>query len=193
MGEAVKREETSVLSGSPTPTAHASTHTSLTRAVSLAATDSATGIEQPSATETIPFNTPSPTGFLSPPTLTPDLSTASPISTPPTQPVDQLETGVKIGISVLGGFLGLVLIVFLLETCYLRRRRQEKAFQRAVDEVERGERAEQALASLKGSEEIVVLESRVSIVFDDVSEDEYEEELERGRARNGMSLARRDC
>jgi hypothetical protein len=178
-----------VSSGSPVPTAHASTLASSTRAVSPTATESVTGVRQPSATETVPFNTPFATGLLSPTSITPGLESAS---TPPTQPVDQLETGVKIGMSVLGGFLGLALIAFLLEACYLRRRRREKAFQRAVEEVERGERAEQALASLKGSEEFAVLESRVSIVFDDGSEDEYEEP-ERGRARNGMSLARRDC
>lgn len=67
-----------------------------------------------------------------------------------------------------------------------------------MQEVERGERA---LADLKASQEIVVLESRVSIIFDDGSEDEGEREVEevnrdgeveRGRARNGMSLGRRE-
>jgi hypothetical protein len=49
-----------------------------------------------------------------------------------------------------------------------------------VHEVERG--------GFKGSEERIVLESRVSIVFDEDSTDDEEEE-ERGR--HGMSLPRR--
>lgn len=68
-----------------------------------------------------------------------------------------------------------------------------------MQEVESGERTERALAELKDSQQIVVLESRISIVFDEGSEvsegseDEVEEwEGERGRARNGMSLARRE-
>ncbi|KAL1606782.1 hypothetical protein SLS60_004189 [Paraconiothyrium brasiliense] len=171
-----------------------STHTSLSQTISAATTDASTGTEDISSTKTVPFNTPSAFPLT---TLDPAPTASSPASTPTTAPVDQLETGVKIGISILAGFLGLALIVFFVEACYLRRRRREKALQRAVQEVESGERAERALADLKGSEEIVVLESRVSIVFDDVTDvsdedgDDDGEETGRGRVRNGLSLPRR--
>lgn len=78
-----------------------------------------------------------------------------------------------------------LIIVIIFEIVYFRRRRREKAILNAIDQVER--------AADKGSEERIVLESRVSIVFqEDPDEEEYDgdgEEEERGRA--GMSLPRR--
>lgn len=74
----------------------------------------------------------------------------------------------------------------LLEVCYLRRKRRERAMQNAVEEVERG--------TGKGSEERIVLESRVSIVFDEEAcegESEEDEDEDEG-PRNGMSLPRRE-
>lgn len=76
------------------------------------------------------------------------------------------------------GVLVIALLIVMVEACYLRKKRRERALQRAVDEVERG--------IDKGSHERIVLESRVSIVFED---EEQEEEVERGRS--GMSLPRR--
>ncbi|OAG06967.1 uncharacterized protein CC84DRAFT_1163246 [Paraphaeosphaeria sporulosa] len=187
MGQAVKREETPVVSSSRAPSS------SPTNSVSPTTTELVTDTDQLSATETVPFNTPSPTGAHPSPTI--PLATSSPSTESP----NQLETGVKIGIAVLAAILSLALLAFLLESCYLRPRRREQAMQRAVQEVENGERAERALAELKSSQEIVVLESRVSIHFDDGDEgyegEESEgEEWERGRTdgRNGMSLARRE-
>ncbi|KAJ4356181.1 uncharacterized protein N0V89_004211 [Didymosphaeria variabile] len=138
-------------------------HTNPSPTISAATTNASIGTLEPSPTDNVPFNTPS--AFRST-TLDPAPTASSPASTPTAAPVDQLETGVKIGIGVLAGFLGLILIAVLVEACYLRRRRREKALQRAVQEVESGERAEMALANLKGSEEIVVLESRTAIVYD---------------------------
>lgn len=118
-------------------------------------------------------------------TLVASASSSPSIPTPTTQPTGGLDTGAKVGIGIVSGFVGIVLILFLAEACYLRRKRREKALERAVNEIERGERN-----LTKGSEEIIVLESRVSIVFQDASEDE-DEEPERGRGRNGLSLPRR--
>jgi len=64
----------------------------------------------------------------------------------------------------------------------MRRRKRENALRRAVAEVERGMN--------KNSQERIILESRVSIVIEDI--DPEEEELEENRGRNGMSLPRRE-
>lgn len=55
--------------------------------------------------------------------------------------------------------------------------------QNAVEEVERG--------TGKGSEERIVLESRVSIVFEEEAGESESEDEDEG-ARNGMSLPRRE-
>lgn len=82
----------------------------------------------------------------------------------------------------------MAIIVYLVEACYFRRKRRAQALERAREEVEKGE----LTLTTKGGEEIVVLESRVSIVFDD-SSDSDDEDMERGRnsGRNGLSLPRR--
>jgi hypothetical protein len=97
-----------------------------------------------------------------------------------------LETGVKIGVGLVAGIFGAALIAYFVEIFYLRRRRRERALGRAVEEVERGEMS----SADKANEDIVVLESRVSIVFDDGPESE-DELRDRGRTRNGLSLPRR--
>ncbi|KAF2116649.1 hypothetical protein BDV96DRAFT_630984 [Lophiotrema nucula] len=106
-----------------------------------------------------------------------------------------LSPQAKIGIGVAGGILGLVLVFALLfDACYLRRKRRERDVQYALNEVEGG--------TVKESQERIVLESRVSIVFEEEEEEEeegYEGELEddaddedeEDRGRNGMSLPRR--
>ncbi|KAF9738106.1 hypothetical protein PMIN01_03389 [Paraphaeosphaeria minitans] len=171
MGEAVKREETPVVSSSRVPSSNP------THSVSPTTTDPVTNTDQPSATETVPFNTPFPTGAHSSPTVPPAISSQS------AESPNQLDSGVKIGIAVLAAMFSLALLAFLLESCYLRPRRREKALQRAVQEVENGERVERALTELKGSQEIVVLESRVSIHFDD-GDDGY-----RGEESEGYTMA----
>ncbi|KAJ4298076.1 hypothetical protein N0V90_005975 [Kalmusia sp. IMI 367209] len=150
----------------------------LSQAVSTDTVATPLDINQPSVTTTAP----SVASTSSMPSL---LSTPIPTST--TAPVEDLETGVKIGIGVVAGFVGIALILILIELCYLRRRRQEKALQRAVEEVESRERALN-----KDSEEIVVLESRISIHFDDASSDEDDDTEQQERGRNGMSLPRRE-
>ncbi|KAF1962897.1 hypothetical protein CC80DRAFT_588390 [Byssothecium circinans] len=105
--------------------------------------------------------------------------TSSSLSIPTAQPTKELRTGLKVGIGIAVGLLSVVLILVAYHTCFLRRRRQERALQRAVDEVERG--------TDKVNEERVVLESRISIVF----EDEYDQEEEE-RGRHGFSLPRRE-
>jgi hypothetical protein len=83
----------------------------------------------------------------------------------------------KIGIGVTAGILGLALVfVVILDSCYLRCRRRERAMLNVTEEVER--------AADKESQDWIVLESRVSIVFE-------EEVLVADGARNGMSLPRR--
>ena len=80
----------------------------------------------------------------------------------------------------------IVLVFVAAEAFYLRRKRRQRSLERAVEEVERG--------SNKGSEERIVLESRVSIIVevDDNEGDSEDEEEIRGRGRNGMSLPRRE-
>ncbi|KAF2689366.1 hypothetical protein K458DRAFT_126980 [Lentithecium fluviatile CBS 122367] len=108
----------------------------------------------------------------------PETVTTSPPA-PTAQTTNELNIGVKIGIGIAAGVLALALLIVAFESCYLKLKRRERALQRAVDEVERG--------TDKGGEERIVLESRVSIVFED---EDQGEEHERGR--NGMSLPRRE-
>ncbi|KAF2740957.1 hypothetical protein EJ04DRAFT_547941 [Polyplosphaeria fusca] len=113
----------------------------------------------------------------------------SPLSTPSTQQPKGMRPEVKLGIALTIVFLVLLLLVIVIfNALIIRRRRREKDVQHALNEVEEN--------TAKESQERVVLESRVSIVFvdDDTEgeEEEEEEEEERGRARNGMSLPRRD-
>ncbi|KAF2659432.1 hypothetical protein K491DRAFT_712708 [Lophiostoma macrostomum CBS 122681] len=99
---------------------------------------------------------------------------------PTAKQTQNLSNDAKIGLGVSLGVLGFALaLVVMVDWFYLRRRRQERALVNALQEVERGE--------FKGSEERMVLESRVSIVFDVDTSDEEEEE----RGRHGMSLPRR--
>ncbi|KAF2190366.1 hypothetical protein K469DRAFT_697645 [Zopfia rhizophila CBS 207.26] len=98
-------------------------------------------------------------------------------SAPPTTAAKQtrgLSTGEKVGIGVTAGLVGVVFVfVALFDIRYLRRKRRDKAIQNGQEKVERGEG--------KWSEERIVLESRVEVVFD--NEDE---------GRNEMSLPRRE-
>lgn len=104
-------------------------------------------------------------------------------STPPAPTAKQTQSlspeakiGIGVGVGILASALGFMAIFCV---CYLRRKRREKAVLNAIEEVER--------ATDKGSEERIVLESSVSIIFED---DELEEEEDRGRP--GMSLPRRE-
>jgi hypothetical protein len=115
-----------------------------------------------------------------------------------------LSTNAKIGISVAAGALFLLAVFLaLLEVCYFRRKRRERAVLNAIEQVERGGGVDKG--SAHESEERIVLESRVSIVFDDggeneedgvedgyegEGEDEYGDDETDG-GRNGMSLPRR--
>lgn len=56
------------------------------------------------------------------------------------------------------------MLLLTLEYTYLRRKRQERALKRAIDEVERGTELKES--SERESKENMVLESRVEIVVD---------------------------
>jgi hypothetical protein len=118
------------------------------------------------------------------PSSTLAMATTSPPPAPAVKPTVDLDTGVKIGIGIAAGVLVIALLIVVAEACYLRKKRRDRARQRAVDEVERG--------TDKGSEERIVLESRVSIVFEDEEQEQQEEQEEVERGRNGMSLPRRE-
>ncbi|KAF2017378.1 hypothetical protein BU24DRAFT_420431 [Aaosphaeria arxii CBS 175.79] len=93
-----------------------------------------------------------------------------------------MSVGVKVGIGLTLGVLASALAFWLIfDSCYLRRKRRERAMMNAVEEVVR--------ADIQESQERIVLESRVSIVFND---DTASEEVNVDMPRNGMSLPRRD-
>jgi hypothetical protein len=107
-------------------------------------------------------------------------STSTPLASTVTQ-AHGLSSEAKIAIGVTVGVLAVALVFLgILEGCYLRRKRREAAMKNAVEEVERG--------ANKGSEERIVLESRVSIVVDEGIFDESGDEED---TRHGMSLPRR--
>jgi flagellar biosynthesis/type III secretory pathway M-ring protein FliF/YscJ len=109
----------------------------------------------------------------------------SPSAAPSSSSTVDLDTGIKLGIGIAAGVLIVALLIVAIEACYLRKKRRERGLQRAIDEVEIGVH--------KGSEERMVLESRVSIIVEDEGQEEQEEdEAEVERGRNGMSLPRRD-
>ena len=142
------------------------------------ATQSFTLMSSQSGTTVLPRSASNLERFPSSAPASPATATASSLPAPAAKPTVDLNTGVKIGIGTAVGVLVIALLIVMVEACYLRKKRRERALQRAVDEVERG--------IDKGSHERIVLESRVSIVFED---EEQEEEVERGRS--GMSLPRR--
>jgi hypothetical protein len=108
-------------------------------------------------------------------------STSTPLA-PTAVPTHGLSLEAKIGIGVTFVVLAFALIFLgMLEECYFRRKRREAAMKNAVEEVERGVD--------KGSEEMIVLESRLSIVVDDGLWDEFADDE---GPRNGMSLPRRE-
>jgi hypothetical protein len=78
------------------------------------------------------------------------------------------------------------IIMVVVEVCFLRHRRQERALQRAGNDIEHGLNKE--------NEVIMVLESRVSIVVvdEDEEDDEGDETDEEERGRHGFSLPQRD-
>ncbi|KAH8730590.1 hypothetical protein GQ44DRAFT_823303 [Phaeosphaeriaceae sp. PMI808] len=141
------------------------------------------------------------------------ISSAAPLAsnndTQPQHPTPQLSTAVKVslGISIVVFILLLALVV--IGVPHLRKYRQARALQRAVEEVERGiemqQSARQEDVTTAENKEHMVLESRVEIVVDDgeseldvvdawdawnASWEDEEEEVERGR--KGMSLPRRE-
>ncbi|KAF2794081.1 hypothetical protein K505DRAFT_337233 [Melanomma pulvis-pyrius CBS 109.77] len=122
---------------------------------------------------------------LYPTATSPPFSPALPTtSAPPGRQTQGLSREAKTGIGVSVGILAFACVFLsLLEVCYLRRKRRERAMQNAVEEVERG--------TGKGSEERIVLESRVSIVFEEEAGESESEDEDEG-ARNGMSLPRRE-
>ena len=76
------------------------------------------------------------------------------------------------------GLVAIAIAIFgALEACYWRRKRRERKLKNAVEEVEQG--------VVKENDERIVLESRVSIVF-------QEDGWEGDGGRNGMSLPRRE-
>ncbi|CAO2651148.1 Nn.00g094450.m01.CDS01 [Neocucurbitaria sp. VM-36] len=134
------------------------------------------------------------------------LHTAPTSDKPYTNTFANLSTGAKAGIiaGVSIFFLGVFLILF--ELGYLRRKRRERALQRAIEEVERGggmEMRKRVGSEQSESKENMVLESRVEIVVVDDDEEEEEsdgddvwnvgmEDDERWRGRQAMSLPRRE-
>jgi hypothetical protein len=116
-------------------------------------------------------------------------ASASTLSSPPTKQIRGLSKGTKVGIGVgVGVPLFMIVLMAIFEACYWRGKRRQKAMLRAVEEVEIGTRIRQD----KGSEERMVLESNISIVFEDTAEEEDEEEEAEERGRNGLSLPRRN-
>lgn len=113
-------------------------------------------------------------------TPTPTMRSMPSPSKPVQKPRVDLETGVKIGIGISAGLIGIVILIASFETLYLAKRRRKRAMQRAVAEVESG--------TAKESQERIVLESRVSIIVEQEDQDEEDE-----RGRNGMSLSRREA
>jgi hypothetical protein len=108
-----------------------------------------------------------------------------------------LSLSAKVGIGVGIGVIGLMLaFAAFLTASHWRHTRRERAMLNAIEEIERG--------GDKGSEERIVLESRISIVFDDGIEEEEEEQRGRGterkrnreeeeqRGRQGFSLRKSD-
>ncbi|KAF2466019.1 uncharacterized protein BDR25DRAFT_345886 [Lindgomyces ingoldianus] len=102
------------------------------------------------------------------------LATFTP-SAPTVKQTKGLSNEAKVGVGVSVGVLGFVVVfVGVIDACCLRGKRRERGVEYARGEVERG--------TSKETEEHIVLESRVEVVFAD--EDEG--------GRNGISLARRD-
>ncbi|KAG9185662.1 hypothetical protein G6011_06993 [Alternaria panax] len=98
-------------------------------------------------------------GHLSPEKVSympPALSTHSP------RPSTQLSTPAKAGIIAASVVVFFLLLLLVLEYTYLRRKRQDRALEQAIDEVERGTELKDATAT--ESKEHMVLESRVEIV-----------------------------
>ncbi|KAJ4369069.1 hypothetical protein N0V83_006152 [Neocucurbitaria cava] len=114
------------------------------------------------------------------------------------------KAGIILGITIF--FLSVFLILF--EFGYLRRKRRERALQRAIEEVERGGGLEMRKRIVESNEmseskENMVLESRVEIVVDDGGEESdgdgdsvwdtgMEDDDEMWRGRQAMSLPRRE-
>ncbi|KAF2258732.1 hypothetical protein CC78DRAFT_621570 [Lojkania enalia] len=109
------------------------------------------------------------------------LTTAAPVTSVPPDPQVHQNNGLsheaKLGVGVTVAVLVTCLaFVMIFDACYLKRKRRERDVQYALSEIEGGRGKE--------SQERTVLESRVSIVFDDEESDEES-------GRNGMSLPRR--
>ncbi|KAH7392764.1 hypothetical protein BKA66DRAFT_547666 [Pyrenochaeta sp. MPI-SDFR-AT-0127] len=125
-----------------------------------------------------------------------------------------LSTAAKAGIITGVSIFFLIIFLILFELGYMRRKRRERALQRAIEEVERGDIEMHKSGSSEGSEskENMVLESRVEIVVDEESDVEEDEDgweadgewddgfddrevgVDRGRERGrcAMSLPRRE-
>lgn len=129
------------------------------------------------------------------------------------RPSPQLTAAAKAGIIAASIAFFVILLLFVLEYIYLRRKRRDRDLERAIDEVEDGTELKESTAS--ESKENMVLESRVEIVIEEEQRSESEswdgdsqwgdgtdgedsdgdlgEWGRRGRwetGRNGMSLSR---
>lgn len=90
-------------------------------------------------------------------------------STETPRSASQLSTPVKAGIVTASIVVFLLVLLLVLEHTYLRRKRHERAVERAIDEVERGTELKRVTKS--ESEENMVLESRVEIVVESEEQD----------------------
>ena len=99
-----------------------------------------------------------------------DVSSMPPAtSTETPRSVSQLSTPVKAGIVTASIVVFLLVLLLVLEHTYLRRKRHERAVERAIDEVEYGTELKKITKS--ESKENMVSESRVEIVVESEEQD----------------------
>lgn len=137
-----------------------------------------------------------------------------PVSESQVSDIAGLSTAAKAGIIAGLSIFSLAIFLILFELGYMRRKRRERALQRAVEEVERGgiEMHKSGDSDSSESKENMVLESRVEIVVDEESDmdedgdgweadgewddgfDDDDRAMSRGdgRGRCAMSLPRRE-
>lgn len=88
------------------------------------------------------------------------------------RPSPQLTAAAKAGIIAASIAFFVILLLFVLEYIYLRRKRRDRDLERAIDEVEDGTELKESTAS--ESKENMVLESRVEIVIEEEQRSESE-------------------
>jgi len=99
-----------------------------------------------------------------------DVSSMPPAtSTETPRSASQLSTPAKAGIVTASLVMFLLVLLLVLEHTYLRRKRHERAFQQAIDEVETGTELKNITTS--ESKENMVLESRIEIVVESEGQD----------------------